>query len=494
MQKFVMGVLALIAFWACSWAWSSSGAAPNSSNQLSLSPQDIVSLVLKQGPQTREIQLQTQESRLVPAEALKVFDFNLNAVYGYQDSKFETLSTPALVENKTNTTQLTLSKGFQTGTQLALQYTGTTARPQVTSGTGLDSSEDIAGLILTQNLWRNFFGRGDRAAVNAADLTWQSAQLSGLVNLQTLALNALQAYWRAYVSQETFQAAVKSRNRYLKLKDSIQKKNRYGYTSPGELTQAEAELEGREQTVKTESANYLLALDQLKTLLGFSPDTQIQFNISLITEAPPPPSGITPVVIEKSRRIRSSSLAAEAASATLTAVESQSAPDLSLIAQYYVQGLDQDPNTARQEMGDGIHPQYYVGVRFQHSFGSGYQDENINNKRFARDLAQAQLERQKLEFKDTEEDVLRRLQSTYAIYLSSRTQRDLREKAGQELAKSFTQGRTDVSILIDALNKFFDAESQVSRSLADYEITRSQWLALQDRLVTEEMLKSGKPL
>ncbi len=459
---------------------STAFAAPT----LQLGPQDIVPLVLKQGPQTQEIQLQAQRSRLTWAEANHVFDFNINATAGYQLSKFESLTAPTLEENKTYSTQATLSKPFQTGTILSLQYVGTTDQPQVSSGTTADSTQDVAGILLEQNLWRNFFGTADRASLRAADAGLKASELARLAGLQDLALTALQAYWKAYVAQETYDAAVKSQERYLKLISSIQRKTRYGYANPAELAQAQAELENRVQTVKVEAANAALAMDQLKTLLLISKDLQIQFAIP--REIPPPPLVTKSLQPDTARPVQAANLSVEAAQNTLEQIQSDSHPDLSLIAQYYVQGLEASAGQAQKEMGEGVHPKYFIGLRFQHSFGSGYQNENILNKKYNRDLLAAQLDRKKLEFKDQEEDIKRRLQSTYSIYLSSQNQRSLREKASAELSKTYTQGRTDISILIDSLNKYFDSDALVSESLANYQITLAQWQALQDQLVPTE--------
>jgi outer membrane protein TolC len=456
----------------------SAGAA---STSITLKPQDVTQLILKQSPLAKEVSLTAGQSLLTQAEAEKAFDWSLTATYGYQLSKFESVSNAALEENKTLSSSISLQKPFQTGTTLSLQYTSSTVLPKVSSGTGNDSSTDIAGIALKQNLWNNFFGVADRASLRSADATLKSADLLRQASLQDLILAGLQSYWKAYVAQETSAAAVKSRNRYQKLVESIQKKTRYGYANPAELAQAQAELESRDQKVRTEAANAALAKDQLITSLGLTPGMQVQFDIP--DQADPPPEKASPLEVEKSRPIQAAQHSATAALETLSKVESQASPDLSLIAQYDVQGFDSSPGGASREMTDGTHPKYYVGLQLTHSFGSGYQAQNVETKRMAKDLAIAQLDRKKLELQDSEADIKRRLQSTFAIYQSSLNQKFLREKASQELTKTYTQGRTDISNLIDSLNKYFDSEAAVSKSFADYQMTLAQWQALQDQLL-----------
>ena len=451
---------------------------------ISLSPKDVADLLAKQSYRAQEVNLTAQQSRLARATVEKNYDFSLSADSGYQVSKFESATNTYLLNDNLNTTNVTLSKPFSTGTTFSLSYIRSLEQPELSSASptpATDVAIDSIGLVLTQNLLKNFFGYADRSDLQAAESTYQSTQVSRISQLQDLVLEGIRDYWTAFVAQQTFQGALSSRNRYEKLVEQIKKKTNYGYSNPGELAQAQAELEVRQQNVKNTSMTYLAALDSLISLLRLPPGSEILFNVS--EEIPPPPA-IKTVDIENLRPLKSSKLKLEAANNSLGYYNSKSYPDLSFVGKIYQQGLEKKNDASYSEMASGAHPKYYLGLQFQYSFGSGYSNEDSLNKKVTRDLAEAQLNRSRLEIKDKENNLARKLQSTFAIAQSSKSQKGFREKASQELSKSYTQGRTDISLLITALNNYFDSEVQFSKSIGDYQTALNEWSAFRDELIS----------
>lgn len=98
-----------------------------------LSPQNVADLILKQSYEAQEVNLQAEQSRLAAATALQIFDFQLSADYGYQDSKFQSSTQNYLLEDKGYVSNLQLVKPFFTGTTLTLQYTSTSSEPSYDS-------------------------------------------------------------------------------------------------------------------------------------------------------------------------------------------------------------------------------------------------------------------------------------------------------------------------------------------------------------------------
>lgn len=452
---------------------------------ISLSPKDVADLITKQSYRAQELELTAQQARLARAQVKKNYDFLLSAESGYQVSKFESATNTYLLEDNLNTTSVALSKPFATGTTVSLSYLRTFDQPKLSGASPAPASDvatDTVGLIVTQNLLKNTFGNADRADLRAAESSYQAAQVNRDSQLQELVLEAIRSYWNAYVAQQTFQGAQSSRNRYEKLVEQIKKKTGYGYSNPGELAQAQAELEAHQQSAKNSSVVYLAALDSLISLLNLQPGSEIIFKAP--EEIPPPPE-IKAIDIENLSPLKSAKLKLQAADDNLTATNSKGYPDLSFVGKIYQQGLEQKSQDSFDEMNSGTHPKYYLGLQLQYSFGSGYADEDALNKKTSRDLAEAQLNRSRLELKDKENNLLRRLQSTFAIAQSTKNQKGYREKAAQELSKSYTQGRTDISLLITALNNFFDSEVQFTRSIGDYQTALNEWSAFRDELVTD---------
>ncbi|PIS10216.1 MAG: TolC family protein [Bdellovibrio sp. CG10_big_fil_rev_8_21_14_0_10_47_8] len=457
-----------------------------------LTPKDVAELVLKQSYKAQETNLTAQQARLAWATIEKNYDFQLSVESGYQDSKFESTSNSYLLQDKQFVTTTSLKKPFFSGTSLTLEYNRTSDQPDYSSSaTSTTSSytKDIFALSVEQSLLKNFLGLANRAELRSAEATLKATEITRVSDLQKLVLEAIRSYWAAYVAQETFQESLNSRERYQKLVSTVKRKTGYGYASPGESAQAEAELEVREQNVKRESRTYLGAMDSLATLLKLPAGSEVQFKVS---ESIPTPPNLSSVEVEKLRPVVSSQLKLKAAEENLTASKSNSLPDLSLVGKYSTQGLEETAPDAYNEMVAGTRPQYYVGVKLSYNFGSGYTDEDQLNKRVSRDLADAQLQRQRLELKDQELDLQRKIQSTYAIAVSAKNQKALREKAAQELQKTYTQGRTDISTLIEALNKYFDAEVALTRAIGDYHISLNEWAAFRDELIPDRKNNESK--
>ena len=454
---------------------------------VTLSQKDVAERILRDGYKAKEINLTSQLSRLDLAKALSTYDLTLTNETYFQDSKFENFSATQNLDDQTWKSSTTLNKPFTSGTILGLEYTRTTLSsdfaPATTHTFPAEQTQDLMGVTLTQNLWRNFFGAADRSIVKSAEETEKASELTRAVDLQNLVLDAIRAFWKSYVAQENFQEALNSRTRYEKLSDVARKKSNLGYSAPGELSQILAELEVRNQNAKVASNDYLSAVADLSTLLKLPPDSEIQF---VVDKQVPPLPNLVEKDIQFFRAVRAQQLRADAAKEAANAADWNNHPDFSLVGKYYTAGLEASANDSLAEMSSAAHPQYYVGFKFVTTLGSDFLAETALNARLRREIELIKLNRTHLETKDAQLTLLRTVQADYAIVLSTNRQRELREKAAQELQRSYGQGRTDISVLIDALNKFFAAEVAYSKAVGDYMTALNQWAALRDELIPEQ--------
>lgn len=474
---------------------------PGTAQKIRLSQKDVAELVLKQGTTTTEVNLQYLQNRLAPALALSAYDWKFLVESGFEKDRSQSFS-PALSGNSTYEryrTTATLQKPLLTGTLLGVEINrlsqksnlGDPANPNQTVPTLPEQTQDNFGITLEQSLLGNFFGVADRATVNAAETTFRSNDILRANALEDVVLNTIRLFWDTYVAQENFTEAIASRDRYSKLVSTVRRKSSLGYSNPGELSQAQAEYEGKEQTVKSSSVDYLKKLEALVTTLGLPAGTEIDF---IVTEAIPTAPQLPGIDIEKLRSIRSQKLKVEAAQDSYTASVSKSYPTVNLVGKAYTTGMGDTSQTSYTEAVSGYHPKYYVGVKVAYNFGSGYQTEDIINKKVTKELEEARLRRQLLEANDQELQAQRKVQSAYAIAQSAVKQREFRDKAVQELNRTYNQGRTDIKTFIDALNNYFAAQVQFSRAIGDYQIALNEWAAVRDELIPDqtEDQKEGK--
>lgn len=458
--------------------------------EITLTQKDVAELVLKQGLKTKEVNLKYQQFRLTPALALSAYDWVLNAETGFEYDKSAGLlsnSTPVEAKYERYRTTVGLKKPFTTGTTLGIELSRLSQQVEfdsvVTNPPPGEQTLDSAGLLLEQALLGNFFGVADRGTVNSAELTYQAESINRANELEEVVLEAIRQFWNTYVAQENFKESVASRDRYKKLVDAVKRKTSLGYSNPGDLPQVQAEFETREQKVKTSSTEYLNNLENLVTLLSLEPGTEVRFQIPGNIPAVPK---LPLKKVEELRTVRSQKLKVEAAQESLTAAESLSYPTLNFVGRVYTTGVDENANDAYSDVVSGTRPKYYMGLRFQYNFGSDIQNEQIINKKLSKDLESTRLSRQLLEAEDQELQAQRKVQSTYAVVLSAEKQKGYREKASQELNRSYNQGRTDISILITAMNNYFDSEVQYMRAMGDYAIALNEWAASRDELIPDD--------
>lgn len=465
-------------------------ASAQARKEITLTQKDVAELVLKQGYTTKEVNLKYQQFRLAPALVLSAYDWTLDVESGFEYDKSSSLLTsanPVDAKYERYRTTASLRKPFTTGTTLGVELNRLSQKVDfdgvVSNPPPGEQTLDSAGLLLEQALLGNFFGVADRGTVNAAELTYEAETINRANELEEVVLDAIRQFWNTYVAQENFKESVASRDRYKKLVDAVKRKTSLGYSNPGDLPQVQAEYETREQRVKISSREYLNNLESLLTLLSLEPGTEVRFQIpSTIPTVP-----ILPLKnVEELRSVRSQKLKVKAAEESLTAAESLSYPTLDFVGKVYTTGVDESSEGSYSDVVSGTRPRYYMGLRFNYYFGSDIQNEQIINKKLGKDLESTRLSRQLLEAVDAEVQAQRQVQSTYAVVQSTLKEKGYREKAAQELNRSYNQGRTDISILITALNNYFDSEIFHMRALGNYAIALNEWAASRDELIPDD--------
>lgn len=453
---------------------------------ISLSQKDVAELILKQGRRTQEINLQYQQFRLSVAQSLAAYQWDFLATTGYLFDKSVGLQLNVFDKNENLTTNVKLSKNFTTGTNMSLEYKRISFKgdPNAITGANVRSiaTQDLLGLNIVQNLWANFFGIADRGDTEAAELNYKSSAILRTNELENLVLDSIRAFWTAYVSEQNFKEAMASRDRSKKLIDAVRKKSGFGYANPGELAQAQAEYEGRVQDVKSTSTTYLANLDTLNTLLSLPQNCEVKFVVSNVT---PPVPQLPEKSLQDLRAIRSEKLKVQGAQRAYDAAKSKDAPTLQFVGKIYSYGAQEQGNGAYSDMVSGAHPQYFLGLQFEYLFGANLLSETRMNRKYTKDLEEIKLSRITQESEDVQAQAQRKVHETYSAVLSTIEQKKYREKALQELNRSFNQGRTDISIYIDAMNKFSIAEILYSQAIGNYQTALNEWAASRDELIPD---------
>lgn len=457
---------------------------------------DVSNLVLKQSDRATEANLKSELPRVDLARVLRDFDWFLKAQTGFERSRFESLSGFGNVEDQILKSDVSLAKRWTTGTTTAVSWLRNSYRseynPLSPSFTTVptEQTQDIFGFTFEQAVWRNAFGMSDRDKVRAAEMDMNAALVTRAQDLQTAVLDGLRAYWTAYISQENMRQSLKAIERYENLVNTVRRKSGLGFSAPGELSQVSAELELRRQNAKTSGATYLRDADKLIELLRLPLNADITFEIPQEIAAPPRLSAIE---LENLRRLRSQKMKTEAAEARVESSQSEEHPGLALVGQVYGSGIEQRSSDSVGEALSGSRPKYYVGVKFEHNFGSGVQNEETVYRKAQAELEKLRLERMKLQTQNDLWDNERMTRTLYAQAVSAREQMVLRERAYNEINRAYSQGRTDINFVVEALNQLFAAEVSFSRALGDYQIALAAWAAGRDELIPDDNSQGQTP-
>lgn len=455
---------------------------------------DVSNLVLKQSDRATEANLKSELPRVDLARVLKDFDWFLRANSGYERSRFESLSGVGNIEDQILKSDVSLTKRWTTGTTTSLSWLRNSYRseysPLSPTFTTLptEQTQDIFGFTFEQALWRNSFGVSDRDRVRAAEMDMNAALVTRAQDLQAAVLEGLRAYWTAYISQENMRQSLKAIERYENLVSTVRRKSGLGFSAPGELSQVSAELELRRQNAKTSGATYLRDADRLVELLRLPLNADITFEIP--HEINPPPR-LSAVELEKLRRVRSQQLKTDAAQARVESAESEEHPAFAFVGQVYGSGIEERAADSVGEALSGSRPKYYMGVKFEHNFGSGVQNEETVSRKAQAELEKLRLERMKLQTQNELWDSERQTRTLYAQAVSAREQMQLRERAYNEINRAYSQGRTDINFVVEALNQLFAAEVSFSRALGDYQIALASWAAGRDELIPDDDSQGG---
>lgn len=480
-----------------------SGAVMAAGAKRRLSQKDVAELVLKQGPETSEVNDQYLQLRIEPAKILLKYDWNATIESGYEFDKEENKDRIATQGStyKRYLTNATLAKSFTTGSLINLTYiqksenadynfatTPTTTNPASAQSQMPKNTADEFGITFEQSLLNNFFGRADRAAVRSAEKTFSAATVERTDNLEEVVLKTIRQYWATYVAEQTFKEAMSSRDRFKNLVAQVRRKNSVGYANPGELAQSQADFETQEQNVKTSSTEYLKQLEALNTMLGLPLDTQIEF---VISEAIPEVPKLNPVNVEELRNVRAQKLRVESADDGLIAARSTRFPAVNLVGKYYTSGFDDTADGSFSRMSSGSHPKYYAGVKVVYNFGSDYQTEEVINKKVTKDLEETRLGLRRKDQASALAQAERAVQSNYAILQSAARQKEFREQAVRDLTRTYSQGRTAIKELIDAINNQFSTEVVYSKAIGNYQTALNEWAAVRDELIPESAAKNA---
>ena len=232
---------------------------------------EFIQQVEKKNPALEANRLERDASELKKSTGDLTLSPYLQAGYRWADDQRLTpmqLVPPIFTtETQTQTYSLGVAKKFSTGTTTSIGVAETPVNITTSGGPQPKLYTGTFSLILSQSLWKDFFGRSTRLRHNREELISQIEKTSSQVStIQTL-VSAESAYWNALYQQNEFQVRLDSLERARRLFEWTRARVKSGIAQQNDLLQVEALQSQRELQLISSQDNFKAAQKSLKDFL-----------------------------------------------------------------------------------------------------------------------------------------------------------------------------------------------------------------------------------
>ncbi len=388
-----------------------------------------------------------------------------------QKDKTDSLSTSLQQNNDLDKYTWLMNKRFLTGTTLGLEVTHLQNQYQLTN---TETNQNYVSISIDQPLFPNFFGTQERSIYTSAANDFKIKSLQTDFDQLSAQKDMLQLYWKAKSLSVSVDENKKMIAEYEKLVKKIGQKKQYQFAAAGEEEQALSEFETKKQNFKSDQASLNDALINLKVALNITQNTIIRF----ATESNP----VLPVFkkdqVDQLKKYKLQKLKMQSADDQSASVQNSNLPQLSLYGKYTQSGFDPSNSAAWTEAQDSNYNKYLIGLKLDYTFDNSKSDLDQKIKKLTYDIEKNRTERTDQDLHEQIELTKIQLANAYENISSNQKILDYRKKAVTDISKNYFQGRSDISLLIDAYNKRILAEVGLITSQGDFELKKMDYTIL----------------
>jgi len=436
---------------------------------------------LETSPDVRQTRLQFEVVDLPTRQAEFQLDWIANFEAGAERDRRVTMVNRVFDLDERFRTTGSLTKSFLTGTDLSLEVASedlhSTSTLIVASRDGVFHSYL---LTLEQNLWRNAFGQQWRSLLEAADSETRARRHQSLEETENALLRGAQLFWQAAVLERQYRESEAALKRWEALVSNVERKNRVRYAAPGELAQVQAQYHGRVRQARENRINFERAFVNLKVYLPEIEMSDLRWKEKF------PKFGVrlqsSQHDITRTRAYELASLRERQLRAQAESVESRNKPQVALVGRVGATGIDTTTDASRQQWLEGDRPLWFIGVRLNHRFGSGFLDSEVKQAKAQARAQEIATVAEKERLRLLKEQIEGAIESLEQSIQAQNEELVAQRRAVQELTRAFNQGRIDISILIETINRAETAEVEQVQTRADLELAYLQWQFLFDKI------------
>lgn len=355
-----------------------------------------------------------------------------------------------------------LGRKFFTGTNTLLELVRTEYKADSSS---TNYYQHYLTLTLEQSLnplWRENF---DALTLRYAENELSRANLQVKIDSFKSLRSVVAMYWQIKYLEMSIQESREVFKKYEKLVKTVEAKKNNNYTGAGELEQALAEYSAKKFQLSSDEKNLAQKILDFKNELGLDEKSEIEFDSKLSPVQLPRELQIASTHFSK---IKVQNLKVQSAELSKQMASAKNSFKLSAYGKYNPSGLDAESNTSLTEMERSEKNKITIGLKLDYVL-----DDQASKADLAYKSAQSLLEQQRLQVLETNyasqiKNSYQLMRTSFENIASSEEILKYREIALNELSKSYLQGRTDISILIDAFNKKVTAKLNLTKAYGDY--------------------------
>lgn len=207
--------------------------------------EEATSLALKNNFDIQLARYDAWIARTDEGVAESIYDTILNAETGYQNNQRKQTSTIAGTRVLDNDYNVGLSRKLPTGTTLEVNAANNRHWSNAAFATSALTHDATAGLTVTQELGKNFFGVQDRGDIKITRLDIANSEYTSLEKIEESIASVQKAYWDLALEGERARIAEEMVGQAKRLFDLHQEKFKDGLVEPPEMMASQANYETR---------------------------------------------------------------------------------------------------------------------------------------------------------------------------------------------------------------------------------------------------------
>ena len=445
----------------------------NKQTTLTLNETNYESIFLEKSSVQTDIEL--SEARSQYNFELLNTKYNVTTSLDAYQQKDKTESVSSFLKQDSDLFKLTwlTSKRFTTGTNLSLEYTEQHPTNRTSPATTTtEYYQKYFTVAAEQNLFPFLAERTEKSAFKASEYDLQSNQLQNKLNQISAVNDFSQLFWSTVTLKKSIDENQKLLTQYEKLVKTVRGKSNFNYANAGELEQALAEYETRIQNLNSDRNQYNDNINKIRQKLLLDENTNL--NLEFKNTNLPKPEVKMDIPVEQTAQYRIQNLKKLSAEESLKSLRFSNAPQMSVYGKYTQSGADVSTTEASFKMGNSDYQKYIIGLKLDYTFGNdkNTQDQLIKAKtaKIEADKAQISLEQVRNEYNQAAD----KLNQIFQQIDSQRKVVEYRQKASEQIFKNYSQGRTDISNLIDAYNRKLNAELTLIKLYSDFSSAQIQ--------------------